>query len=78
MATNTATTTRIGFVGLGNMGGNMAARFLARHARRALSQGGQLITNGERLASATTRWTLAHARCPHALRKQTQLSGIPR
>src|SRR6476659_2841281 len=29
MATNTATTTRIGFVGLGNMGGNMAARFLA-------------------------------------------------
>jgi 3-hydroxyisobutyrate dehydrogenase-like beta-hydroxyacid dehydrogenase len=29
MATDTATTTRIGFVGLGNMGGNMAARFLA-------------------------------------------------
>jgi 3-hydroxyisobutyrate dehydrogenase-like beta-hydroxyacid dehydrogenase len=29
MATNTAATTRIGFVGLGNMGGNMAARFLA-------------------------------------------------
>jgi 3-hydroxyisobutyrate dehydrogenase-like beta-hydroxyacid dehydrogenase len=29
MATNTATTTRIGFVGLGNMGGNMAARLLA-------------------------------------------------
>jgi len=29
MATNTATRTRIGFVGLGNMGGNMAARFLA-------------------------------------------------
>jgi 3-hydroxyisobutyrate dehydrogenase-like beta-hydroxyacid dehydrogenase len=29
MATNTATTTKIGFVGLGNMGGNMAARFLA-------------------------------------------------
>jgi 3-hydroxyisobutyrate dehydrogenase-like beta-hydroxyacid dehydrogenase len=29
MATTTATTTRIGFVGLGNMGGNMAARFLA-------------------------------------------------
>jgi 3-hydroxyisobutyrate dehydrogenase-like beta-hydroxyacid dehydrogenase len=29
MATNTATTTRIGFVGLGTMGGNMAARFLA-------------------------------------------------
>ena len=28
MATNTATTTKIGFVGLGNMGGNMAARFL--------------------------------------------------
>jgi 3-hydroxyisobutyrate dehydrogenase-like beta-hydroxyacid dehydrogenase len=28
MATDTATTTRIGFVGLGNMGGNMAARFL--------------------------------------------------
>jgi 3-hydroxyisobutyrate dehydrogenase-like beta-hydroxyacid dehydrogenase len=29
MATDTAITTRIGFVGLGNMGGNMAARFLA-------------------------------------------------
>src|SRR3954471_16860338 len=29
MPTDTATTTRIGFVGLGNMGGNMAARFLA-------------------------------------------------
>jgi 3-hydroxyisobutyrate dehydrogenase-like beta-hydroxyacid dehydrogenase len=29
MATTAATTTRIGFVGLGNMGGNMAARFLA-------------------------------------------------
>ena len=29
MATNTATRTKIGFVGLGNMGGNMAARFLA-------------------------------------------------
>jgi 3-hydroxyisobutyrate dehydrogenase-like beta-hydroxyacid dehydrogenase len=29
MATNTETTTKIGFVGLGNMGGNMAARFLA-------------------------------------------------
>ncbi len=29
MATDTATTTRIGFVGLGNMGGNMAARLLA-------------------------------------------------
>jgi len=29
MATNTETTTEIGFVGLGNMGGNMAARFLA-------------------------------------------------
>jgi 3-hydroxyisobutyrate dehydrogenase-like beta-hydroxyacid dehydrogenase len=29
MATTTAPTTRIGFVGLGNMGGNMAARFLA-------------------------------------------------
>jgi len=29
MATNTATTTKIGFVGLGNMGGNMAARLLA-------------------------------------------------
>ena len=29
MATNTKTTTRIGVVGLGNMGGNMAARFLA-------------------------------------------------
>ncbi len=29
MATNTAATTKIGFVGLGNMGGNMAARFLA-------------------------------------------------
>jgi 3-hydroxyisobutyrate dehydrogenase-like beta-hydroxyacid dehydrogenase len=29
MSTNTATATRIGFVGLGNMGGNMAARFLA-------------------------------------------------
>ena len=29
MATDTATTTRIGFVGLGTMGGNMAARFLA-------------------------------------------------
>ena len=29
MATNTAIKTRIGFVGLGNMGGNMAARFLA-------------------------------------------------
>ena len=28
MATDTATTTRIGFVGLGNMGGNMATRFL--------------------------------------------------
>jgi 3-hydroxyisobutyrate dehydrogenase-like beta-hydroxyacid dehydrogenase len=28
MATNTATTTSVGFVGLGNMGGNMAARFL--------------------------------------------------
>jgi 3-hydroxyisobutyrate dehydrogenase-like beta-hydroxyacid dehydrogenase len=28
MATTTATTTRIGFVGLGNMGGNMATRFL--------------------------------------------------
>jgi 3-hydroxyisobutyrate dehydrogenase-like beta-hydroxyacid dehydrogenase len=28
MATNTETTTTIGFVGLGNMGGNMAARFL--------------------------------------------------
>jgi 3-hydroxyisobutyrate dehydrogenase len=29
MATNAAIKTRIGFVGLGNMGGNMAARFLA-------------------------------------------------
>jgi 3-hydroxyisobutyrate dehydrogenase-like beta-hydroxyacid dehydrogenase len=29
MATTTASTTKIGFVGLGNMGGNMAARFLA-------------------------------------------------
>jgi 3-hydroxyisobutyrate dehydrogenase-like beta-hydroxyacid dehydrogenase len=29
MATDTATSTRIGFVGLGTMGGNMAARFLA-------------------------------------------------
>ncbi len=29
MATDTATPTRIGFVGLGHMGGNMAARFLA-------------------------------------------------
>ena len=29
MPADTATTTRIGFVGLGNMGGNMAARFLA-------------------------------------------------
>src|SRR5690242_19434549 len=29
MPTDTATATRIGFVGLGNMGGNMAARFLA-------------------------------------------------
>jgi 3-hydroxyisobutyrate dehydrogenase-like beta-hydroxyacid dehydrogenase len=29
MATDTTTTTRIGFVGLGNMGGNMAARLLA-------------------------------------------------
>ena len=29
MATDTDTTTKIGFVGLGNMGGNMAARFLA-------------------------------------------------
>jgi aryl-alcohol dehydrogenase-like predicted oxidoreductase/3-hydroxyisobutyrate dehydrogenase-like beta-hydroxyacid dehydrogenase len=29
MATNTDTTTKIGFVGLGNMGGNMAARLLA-------------------------------------------------
>jgi 3-hydroxyisobutyrate dehydrogenase len=29
MATNTATATKIGFVGLGTMGGNMAARFLA-------------------------------------------------
>jgi 3-hydroxyisobutyrate dehydrogenase len=29
MATNIKTTTRIGFVGLGTMGGNMAARFLA-------------------------------------------------
>jgi 3-hydroxyisobutyrate dehydrogenase-like beta-hydroxyacid dehydrogenase len=29
MPTNTATGTRIGFVGLGTMGGNMAARFLA-------------------------------------------------
>ena len=29
MATDTAITTRIGFVGLGNMGGKMAARFLA-------------------------------------------------
>jgi 3-hydroxyisobutyrate dehydrogenase len=29
MATNIDTTTRIGFVGLGTMGGNMAARFLA-------------------------------------------------
>jgi 3-hydroxyisobutyrate dehydrogenase len=29
MATSTATTPKIGFVGLGNMGGNMAARFLA-------------------------------------------------
>jgi 3-hydroxyisobutyrate dehydrogenase-like beta-hydroxyacid dehydrogenase len=29
MATNTTTTTSVGFVGLGNMGGNMAARFLA-------------------------------------------------
>jgi 3-hydroxyisobutyrate dehydrogenase-like beta-hydroxyacid dehydrogenase len=28
MATNTETTTSIGFVGLGNIGGNMAARFL--------------------------------------------------
>ena len=29
MATNVKTTTRIGFVGLGTMGGNMASRFLA-------------------------------------------------
>jgi 3-hydroxyisobutyrate dehydrogenase-like beta-hydroxyacid dehydrogenase len=29
MATNTKTTTSVGFVGLGNMGGNMAARLLA-------------------------------------------------
>jgi 3-hydroxyisobutyrate dehydrogenase-like beta-hydroxyacid dehydrogenase len=29
MTTNTRTRTRIGFVGLGNMGGNMAARYLA-------------------------------------------------
>src|SRR5690349_13630481 len=29
MPADTATTTRIGFVGLGHMGGNMAARFLA-------------------------------------------------
>jgi len=29
VATNTATMTKIGFVGLGNMGGNMTARFLA-------------------------------------------------
>ena len=29
MATDTTTTTTVGFVGLGNMGGNMAARLLA-------------------------------------------------
>jgi len=64
MATTTATKTRIGFVGLGNMGGNMAARFLAAgypvygeershdHAQRLIDDGLQWRDTPREVAEA--------------------------
>ena len=64
MATNTATTRKIGFVGLGTMGGNMAARFLAAgypvygeersrvHAERLVHEGLQWCDTPKEVAEA--------------------------